>query len=330
MRALAAAAALASACATAPAGDHPGAAPEAWRRIDLRETRLARGSAVGRNGEIGSLRLVHAASLQADDRAFGGWSGVHADAKGVLAVSDAGAWLRADWRRDAEGRIEGLESARMAPLLRADGRPAATKGEVDAESLDVGDGSALVAFEQDHRLVRYALSGDGAPRPQGPASAPGRLAAAPRNGGGEALAAVGDGRHVLFTEDLRTDAGATVGFLGAEDWREIVYRPSAEFSATGADLSADGRSIYVIERAYSRLKGARGRIVRVRVADIESAGTDEIDGEELAVLGEGAPTDNYEAIAAFKDLDGRERLVVMSDDNFNRLQRTLLLVFEAP
>jgi hypothetical protein len=54
------------------------------------------------------------------------------------------------------------------------------------------------------------------------------------------------------------------------------------------------------------------------------------DGSTLDELRFAPPltTDNYEGIAALPRPDGSVRFYLISDDNFSRLQRTLLLAFD--
>ena len=51
-------------------------------------------------------------------------------------------------------------------------------------------------------------------------------------------------------------------------------------------------------------------------------------GELLAELKAPLVTENFEGITAFRDASGATRLLLVSDDNFNDVQRTLLLSFE--
>ena len=56
----------------------------------------------------------------------------------------------------------------------------------------------------------------------------------------------------------------------------------------------------------------------------------EADGRTVDELALGAPltVDNYEGLAALPRADGSVRFYLISDDNFSRLQRTLLVAFD--
>ena len=78
------------------------------------------------------------------------------------------------------------------------------------------------------------------------------------------------------------------------------------------DLSA------TLFRAYDPIRGARGLL------KVES--TDGLVAQ--ARLRGGLPTDNYEGVAIGRNPAGRIRIWVVSDDNFSRDQRTLLLALD--
>ena len=88
----------------------------------------------------------------------------------------------------------------------------------------------------------------------------------------------------------------------------------------------DGGDVLVLERRFSLLGGFASRVVRLSAASVLSnaplAGTREIARLEAPGLGE-----NFEAIAAHPTGGGRHAVYLLSDDNFNLLQRTVLLHF---
>ena len=53
-------------------------------------------------------------------------------------------------------------------------------------------------------------------------------------------------------------------------------------------------------------------------------------GVELAQLVPPFTVDNFEGLAVFPDKRGGTIIYILSDDNFNPLQRTLLLQFRLP
>jgi hypothetical protein len=75
----------------------------------------------------------------------------------------------------------------------------------------------------------------------------------------------------------------------------------------------------------SLLSGFTTRVVALDVAEVRPGAT--LAGQELARLGRPAISDNFEGIAARRAADGRTLLYLVSDDNFQPLQQTLLLQF---
>jgi hypothetical protein len=113
-------------------------------------------------------------------------------------------------------------------------------------------------------------------------------------------------------------------------------------------LALDRHRLLVLERAFAVGRGTALRLYRVdlagadNVSDVHSLAAREASGEPaprpaektlLADVGEllaaaGVPPDNVEGMAFGPDLpDGRRLLLMVSDNNFSPLQRTLFLAF---
>lgn len=302
--------------------------------IDARPVRLAPEDP--RRVTVGVLHWRGGVALTAADGAFGGWSDlqISADGRRLTALGDRGAWLVATIVRDADDRITGLADAVLGPLLGPDGRPLdRRRHETDAEGLaGLPDGSLVVAFEGRHRLWRYAAAPGsvtplaGLPRPlPGP---PG-LADAPVNGGLEALGGLADGSLIGFTEELRDDSGLVVGWRRdpAGAWAPLRLRPTGDFKPTGLAV-VPGGDVVLAERRYTPLAGPGLRLSVITAAEL--TGPAPIVPHVLAVLDASLSVDNFEAVGLWQGAGGERRLVVLSDDNFNPLQRTLLLEFAWP
>ena len=278
----------------------------------------------------GALLYRGGLAVRSPDPRFGGFSGlaVSRDGAHLTAISDRGAWLSARIRYDAAGRLSGLGDGRIGALHGPDGKP--LRGlNADAEALALlPDGSALVAFERRHRILRYPagpnpLAARPALRP-----APEGLAGAPSNGGAETLAHIGGGDLLLVTEGLARGSGAYAGWIGRKGrWRPFGYARSGGFRPTDATLLPGG-DIAVLERHYTPATGVSARIALVRRSAVAPGGT--VRGRELLHLTPSMTVDNFEGIAARRGPDGKNVLYILSDDNFNPQQRTLLLMFEMP
>lgn len=277
--------------------------------------------------QAGELSFRGGIALRSTDPRFGGFSGIHisTDGASLLAISDRGAWLRLALRYDRAGRLIGATTAEMGPLIGEDGK-ALTGTNADAEALAVlPDGSMLVAFERRHRILHYPEASPPFSKPPVLYPAPEGLDEAPANGGLEALAHVGRGYLVAIAERLTAGGGTLAAWVGrAGVWEPFAYARKPGFRVSDAALLPAG-DLLVLEHRYSALLGSVTRFVRVPRDLIVPHRR--VEGREIALLEPPLSTDNFEGIAIRRG-QGREALVyVISDDNFNPLQRTLLFMF---
>jgi hypothetical protein len=284
-------------------------------------------------------RLEPLGGLVLDDAAlgFGGLSGLHLSADlQVTAVSDLARWMTARLALREDGRPAGLEGLRTGPLRDGAGRPLPRGYSGDSEALArLPDGTWLVGFERWHRIRAYrSLDGPGAY-----VEAPRGLERAPFNGGVESLAVLADGRWLLVAELFAVPAAAAAAAAAAGarplrqawlgrpgGWATLAYRPAEGMDPVDAAPLPDGGAL-VLERGFSVLGGFAGRVVRLTPTALDRArdGT-VLEGEELLRLDPPLPSDNFEGIAAAR-VGGRALVAIVSDDNENPLQRTLLLLF---
>ncbi len=281
----------------------------------------------GTQREVGRLRWRGGLELRAADGDFGGFSGLYLhDDHRFTAVTDKGRWLTGRLLYDPAGDLAGIDDTEMGRLRDPAGRPLEGKRDQDAEALaPLADGSVLVAFEHRHRIWRYpagrrALAGT--PRALSP---PAGFAALPGHDGVEALVALADGR-LLALGDIAGTGDDLRGFLwDGEAWADLAYRTSAGFVPAGAALLPGG-DVVVVERRFTPIGGLTIRLRRVAQGDVAPGAV--LVGEELALLAPPLTVDNMEGIDARLGRDGETLLILISDDNFHFLQRTLLLMFE--
>ncbi len=296
--------------------------------LDLRSTPLALSESKPDAQRLGALTYRGGLVLDANHPAFGGLSGLRVSAEGsrFTAVTDKGNWVTGALRYDGAGKLSGVAAAELGPLGEPAEGPAGDSRGRDAEALTrLPDGRTLVAFEGDHRILAYP---PGAP----PAIAgkatrvatPPLLAQAEPNGGPEALAALADGRLVMLTESLRTQA-ARIGFLrDADGWRRVRYPLDPDFKPTDA-AQLPGGDLLVLERRFDPLGGFQARLRRVPGGRIQPGAM--LDGPVIAHFRRPFIVDNFEGLAVRTGPDGATRVYIVSDDNFQPLQRTLLLMF---
>ncbi|KQY90880.1 MULTISPECIES: esterase-like activity of phytase family protein [unclassified Brevundimonas] len=231
-----------------------------------------------------------------------------------IAVTDAGDLVRGRLGFDRRGRLAGLSGLRLRGLTAEDGRGFPSKADGDAESLAItADGDLLVGFEQRPRLWSYGPLDGLRDRPSPRAVPP----VPPGNDGLEALAAGPDG--------LRAAAeGGGVWDCAPLRCVEVVAPPAtppaiADWRITGMDRDPAGGGWFVVERLYRAPFDMRARLRRM-----DASGR---PGPVLATLGLPSTTDNFEGVAATAGVSGT-RLYILSDDNDNPRQRTLLLAFD--
>jgi hypothetical protein len=196
----------------------------------------------------------------------------------------------------------------------------------------LADGSMLVAFERRHRILHYPEASPPFSKPPVVFAAPEGLEDAPPNGGLEALTHVGRGFFIAIAERMTTGGGALAAWVGRGGvWEPFGYLRKPGLRVTDAALLPGG-DLLVLEHRYSAASGSVVRFVRVPRNAI--APRRRVEGKELALLEPPLTTENFEGMSIRRG-QGRDALIyVISDDNFNPLQRTILMMFaltdEAP
>jgi hypothetical protein len=273
---------------------------------------------------VGELRYLGGLWLTSADRRFGGLSGLRLLADGqALAVSDQGDWV--SFRVvERSARLVGVERVRIVSMQGIQSRAPADKGGADAEAFELmADGTAVVAFENDHRVASWR--GFDPARLDAPATLVARPPAMrgwPRNGGAESFAEIGADSDVMLQEDATPVGLLTTGSTLAQ----FRYRPPQGYSATDAFGLGDGRAL-VLHRRFTPAEGASAVIGVADFSRVRSGGS--VAPREIARLAPPFSVDNMEGIAVTRAGD-RRFVWLVSDDNFSKTQRTLLLKFEWP
>jgi hypothetical protein len=296
-------------------------APAADRIAPIRsEPILLDPSEPGRRS-VGALRWLGGWRLTSPQPRFGGISSLARIDGGFLALSDEGVAIR--FRIGGDGSIG---EGDFAPL--PEGPPnRLVRAKLDSESMaiDPADGRIWIGFEGANAIWRYA---PGLARAEAHAEPEG-MRGWPGNSGPEAMARLADGRFIVIGEAKRGD-GAAEAFLfprdptapGATPIR-FYYRPPKGFAATDAATLPDG-SVLVLNRYYSLLGGVKAALSVIDPAEIATMKV--VEGRELARLAPPLSVDNMEALAVERD-GARTIIWIASDDNFNPMQRTLLMKF---
>ncbi|MFN7165075.1 MAG: esterase-like activity of phytase family protein [Hyphomonas sp.] len=264
-------------------------------------------------------RLAGAWELTAADPNFGGLSGLAVeDENTLLAVTDAGGWVRIGLAGGAPA------TAAIGYMRGADGRFLSGKNENDAEGLAYRDGLAFVSFERDFRIEAFAVGtcGAGAKAVQ-IAALPGAFEGHPidPNDGPEALALTPEG-HLVFGFEGASGSVSPLGHVratGQAEWTGALAGNPSGFALVAMEAVAlpggETREISLY-RAFDPLRGARSVLVW---------GAGETG---RLTLSRPVLTDNFEGLAADLMESGDLRLWIVSDNNFSKLQRTLIYAFD--
>lgn len=274
---------------------------------------------------VGPLRFVAGYQLALDKPNWGGFSDlcVWADPDGGTRLVMVG-----DMGTDAVIGFTGMPEAlgdvaviKLFALRTPDGRRITDKAMGDAEAMVCDSPTRrVIGFERQHRLWVY--DGDTVAALPIPPSA--RMLGS--NEGIEGLARLSDGRLFMVAEGAQ-DAKRGPAWVQTADgsgWEELTLLRSEGFQPTGLATLPDG-DVLLLERFYSPERGAAARISLIRKAQIQVDA--EIRPTELARIAPPLTVDNFEGIAVAPATDGGTLVFLLSDDNFNPAQRTLLLVF---
>jgi hypothetical protein len=287
----------------------------------IRATPMAFDSSDVGRGRAGDLQFLGGWRLDSRDPRFGGLSAMAFTAAGRLtAVGDQGTLFHLDVRgAQPTGSVVGA--------LPAGPGKVATKATRDAESMTVApDGRLWIGFEAANAVWRYApgmARGEEGLRPEA-------MRAWPGNTGPEAMARLADGRFLVLCEACpgKPD-GTTSGLLfpgdpvAGGDPVLFRYRLPPGYQVTDAALLPDGRVI-LLHRRFRILDGVSAIVAVADPAEIRAG--EVWEAREIARLAPPLAVDNMEAVAVAQE-SGETILWIASDDNFNPLQRTLLLKF---
>ncbi|MFC4291425.1 esterase-like activity of phytase family protein [Sphingorhabdus arenilitoris] len=272
---------------------------------------------------VGALTFLRAWELGSGNSDFGGISALVALPGGrFMGVSDAGALIGFGLTRDDKA-----DRPFIAALPGAVG-PNISYEDRDSEGIayDRETGRFWVSYEAKHMIRRFTPS---FARISGKFTAP-EMKKWGANSGGEALVRLADGRFILFSEGMDLPDGSYQALFFSGDPVEagtshfsFGYRPPSGYKATDATLLPDGR-ILILTRRVSFPDGFTAKLVLLDPSDI--AKEEAITGTVIATLAPPLLVDNMEGLTTTQE-NGRIIVWMISDNNFNAWQRTLLMKF---
>lgn len=254
--------------------------------------------------------VTYAGGLSLHGANLHGLSDLKLEGDRAWSVSDFGALVRFTLRLDSRGRLVGAYSAASRRLIGQDGAVLPSKRAADAEGLALLDTGIAVSFERDDRIWSYGPRGQDLPTPlRRPETVFGS------NEGMEGLAAAPNGGWLVLGEA----GGAWV--CDPRACRALPQAPTKledGFKFTSADVDPAG-GWFILQRRYRAPFDLQARVRRMA--------PDGSLGPVLIALRPPASVDNFEGIAVQATPAGA-RLYILSDDNANPLEKTLLMAFD--
>ncbi len=300
-------------------GPVPGMEQRRWR--DVRIDRASAHRLDVPAEDAGMMRFVRGWHLVSPHSRFGGFSAVaKIGPDRFQLVGDNGWWTRLTLHPD--GRLSDVRIR----LLPTPGGGADRKklSDVEAMQVDPATGRSWMALERVNEVRRFdaALT-----RIESHARLPG--AAWPANSGAEAMVRLKDGRWLVFSEDARGPRGREALLYDGDPAvpgtraTRFFYDSQGRGLVSDAAVLPDGRVLLIHRRLG--IKPIFTTIVALaEPADIAPGGT--LTARTIGRV-PAALADNFEG-AVVSSEQGRTFLWLVSDNNFNRWQRSLLLQFE--
>jgi hypothetical protein len=287
----------------------------------------------GESGRVrfGPLEFRGGLQLTSPYKDFGGLSALRlfADGANFISLTDKGHWLKGRIAY-ASGRPVGIQDAEMAPILGRDGRPLAARGWYDTESIAIDGGTLYVGIERVNRIVRFDYGRSGLLARGQPIAIPAGISSLPNNRGLECLEFIprstpAGGTLVAISERGLDSTGNLRGFLiGGKTPGEFSVARHNDFDISDCAVLPD-RDLMLLERRFTWTTGIAVRLRRVPLDALAPGAV--VDGKEILTADMGYQIDNLEGLSVHRDSNGETLLTMVSDDNFSRLQRTILLQF---
>jgi hypothetical protein len=266
------------------------------------------------------LRLLGAWHLTSGKHRFGGYSALLVTEGGTLtAVSDTGETLRM-----GTPDRPGVAAPRFGRVRKQD--PLYFDDDIEAATADPRTSWRWYAYEDSNEIRRFKSAHDTV----GARAAPPAMRDWNRNGGPEAMSRLADGRFIVLEEDAPwLSSGGRPGLLFPSDPvegarpLEFSFRPPIGYDPSDMAALPDGR-VVILLRVVDPLRPPFFEAMLVVADPATIAAGQEWRWHKLADLKGAVPRDNFEGLAIVPDSSG-VTMWLISDDNFTRFQRTLLL-----
>ncbi|HEY8594646.1 MAG TPA: esterase-like activity of phytase family protein [Devosiaceae bacterium] len=287
---------------------------------------------------VGELIWRGGLHLTSPDSRFGGLSGITFTSAGnrLAMVSDRGNFVSGRLVYDKAGQPIDFTDMTIAPIENSGGKELPSAFSRDAEAIETvnRDGrpaAVRVGFENLTRVADFDLADARPTGPARPVTIPRELSAIRTNQSLEAVciappASPIAGSTLLITESAAASDGAHAAWLlGRNDKGPLSLSDMAGSNPTDCAFLPNG-DLLVLERGIS-LFSFTMHLRLIPAGEVRPSNT--MTGRVI-LSGSGSDIDNMEGVAVHQGPDGETRILLVSDDNFNDWERTLLLEFALP
>lgn len=278
------------------------------------------------------LEWVGGLDLSSTAKGFGGFSGlaVSGDGANILAVSDGGIWVSFKLET-MNGTPISVKNAMLAPLRDQNGHFLAGSPKGDAESLALRNGQAIIGFEQTDAIWRYDYGKQGLDAKAQTFSFPQDIKKLRYSRGLESLAVFPENSRyagallAVGESPVRGEDNLRAWIIEGKEFRRLTVLVRNNFEVTDAAFRNNG-NLLLLERRFIPPFNVACRIREIKGEQISSGAR--LDGEIIFEASLNSPIDNMEGMSLHKGTDGAEYVTLISDNNYNVFQRTLLLRFK--
>ncbi|MEM1286118.1 MAG: esterase-like activity of phytase family protein [Pseudomonadota bacterium] len=281
------------------------------------------------DNQFGALAYLGGLVLSSRDGRFEALSGLTMTGNRLIMVTDEGHWVTARLLSTPNGAPADIADALIGPLLNTDGSPMLSKRLADAEAVTQVGNDVWVTSERNQPIRSYQLE-------DGVFSGSARLPfgeteplSGNRNQGLEAMVHMTEGpltgETLIFLEEPPHRASDPTALRLRSDGSHtpFAFRRMDGFAVTGA-AELPGGDVVLVERRFSWDDGLYMRLRYLPAAEI-AAGA--VQGRLMLHADGGTIIDNMEGVAVSDHPNG-SILTIISDDNGNFFQRTILLRFQ--
>jgi len=265
--------------------------------------------------------------LASDCELFGGISAVkHLNANQFMMLSDAGYFMQGRVATFANQTINSLWQ--LYPMLKEPGSHIVKLAKGDAESLLIVGDSFKVGtekvFAKDSRspILNYYFSNN-AMQLHSFDKTNQMMKGLPVGFGIEALALLDNGCYLAFSERKNHYKGHTIWENCKDEISEYTIKVSDGFSISDAAFS-NQHGLFVLLRKV----GVYGFMTRIMHISREQIDRKDFSGAYFDIGNTFTGFDNTEGIDILSETNSSVEFVLLSDNNFNFMQRNLLVVLE--